>query len=68
MNEISTSECAACFGLYEEDLSPEGELTEDRVECTNCEKWMHSRCVQLDDQELMACCVCSTLFLCFLQC
>ena len=58
MNEISTSECAACFGLYEEDLS----LTEDWVECTNCEKWMHSRCVQLDDQELKACCVCSTLF------
>ena len=61
-NEITNSECAACFGLYEDDLLPDGELVEEWVECTGCKKWMHGQCVRLDDQELMACCLCGTVF------
>ena len=43
-----TVNAVACFGLYE-DLLPDGELMEDWVECTECKIWMHSRCVQMDD-------------------
>ena len=61
-NEISNSECAACFGLYEEDILSTGELVQEWVECTECKQWMHSQCVQLADQELLACCVCGSVF------
>ena len=61
-NEISNSECAACVGLYEEDILSTGELVQEWVECTECKQWMHSQCVQLADQELLACCVCDSVF------
>ena len=61
-NEITNCECVACFGLYEEDLLPNGELIEDWVECIECKKWMHSRCVVMDDNVLMACCLCGVVF------
>jgi len=35
-DKLSSSECAACFGLYEDDLLPDGELVEGWVECTDC--------------------------------
>ena len=44
-DEISNSECAACFGLYDEDLLFTGELVQNRVECTQCKRWMHSHAV-----------------------
>ena len=61
-DEISNSECAACFGLYDEDLLFTGELVQDWVECTQCKRWMHSQSVQLDGQDLLACCVCGSVF------
>ena len=33
------------------------------MECVVCKKWMHSQCGRLDDQDLMACCVCVVLYL-----
>ena len=47
-NEINSDECARCFGLYEDDLSPTGKLEKDWVQCTNhaCQKWMHAECLR----------------------
>ena len=46
-HEISNNECALCFGLYEDDLSPTGRLEREWVQCTRmtCMKWMHSDCL-----------------------
>ena len=49
--EISSNECAVCFGLYQDDLSSAGKLMREWVECTNerCKKWMHSQCLQVNN-------------------
>ena len=49
------------FGLYEDDLLQDGELVEEWVECSGCKKWMHGQCVRLDNQDLLACCLCGTV-------
>jgi len=33
--EISSNECAICFGLYQDDLSTTGKLMREWIECTN---------------------------------
>ena len=40
--EISSSECATCFGLYEDDFI-DGQLVQEWIQCTDpdCGKWMH---------------------------
>ena len=48
--EISSNDCAVCFGLYQDDLSSAG--------CTNewCKKWMHSQRLQVNnDLQLNVC-------------
>jgi len=54
--EISSNECAICFGLYQNDLSTTGKLMREWVECTNerCKKWMHRQCLQ-EDNDLYVC-------------
>ena len=61
--EISSNECAICFGLYQDDLSTTGKLMREWVECTNerCKKWMHSQCLQ-EDNDLYVCGVCNCRF------
>ena len=62
-NEISSNECALCFGLYEEDLSMTGKLEREWVQCTNatCGKWMHAECLNIEDG-MFVCGLCSMLF------
>lgn len=62
-NEISTDECAVCFGLYQDDLSTTGKLLREWVECTNggCKKWMHSECLELKSG-LYSCTICGATF------
>ena len=40
--EISSNECAVCFGLYEDDVA-DGQLTQEWIQCTETGggKWMH---------------------------
>lgn len=47
--EISISECAACFGLYEDDIT-DGQLMHEWIQCTDpdCGKWMHVDCFSTD--------------------
>ena len=61
--EISSNECAICFGLYQDDLSSTGKLLTEWVECPNiaCKKWMHIQCLQLSDG-LYVCGLCSAQF------
>ena len=45
-HEVSSNECASCFGLYDEDIDPEtGDVTCDWIQCTNedCCVWMHTQ-------------------------
>ena len=62
-NEISSNECALCFGLYEEDLSMTGKLEREWVQCINatCGKWMHAECLNIEDG-MFVCGLCSMLF------
>ena len=62
-NEISNSECAVCFGLYEDDLSMTGKLEREWVQCTNelCGKWMHSECLDKENN-MFVCGLCNMLF------
>ena len=61
--EISSTECAICFGLYQDDLFTTGKLMREWVECTNerCKKWMHSQCLQ-EGNDLDVCGVCNCRF------
>ena len=62
--EISSNECASCFGLYDQDIHPEtGDVTCDWIQCTNkdCCVWMHTECLDKCNGDYM-CCVCETLF------
>ena len=62
--EISSSECAACFGLYEDDFV-DGQLMQEWIQCTDpdCGKWMHINCLNTDSNgEMYICSVCKTTF------
>ena len=61
--EISSNECAICFGAYEDDLI-DGELSQEWIQCTNesCEKWMHVECLSTNDDGLYVCQVCNNTF------
>jgi len=62
--EVSSNECARCFGLYDEDVDPDtGDVTCDWIQCTsdNCGVWMHTECLAKCDGDYV-CCVCETLF------
>ena len=56
--EISESECAVCFGHWEEDDADEWLM------CTNdqCEVWSHTKCLEKSD-DAYVCVLCLTLFL-----
>ena len=58
--EISSSECAVCFELYEDDVNDDGDVTCDWIQCTNeqCSLWMHTTC--LDGKYI--CAVCQNMF------
>ena len=62
--EVSSNECAICFGLYDEDIDPEtGDLANDWIQCTNenCSVWMHTECLEICDHDFV-CSICGTLF------
>ena len=62
--EVSSDECAHCFGLYDEDVDPEtGDVTCDWIQCTsdNCGVWMHTECLAKCGGDYV-CCVCQMLF------
>jgi len=56
-HEISKDECAACFGLFEDDPD-----SVEWIECTNesCKVWCHADCLERCD-EAYVCVVCQTL-------
>ena len=46
--EVSSNECAACFGLYDEDVDPDsGHVTRDWIQCIDedCGVWTHAQCL-----------------------
>ena len=62
--EISSSECATCFGLYEDDFI-DGQLVREWIQCTypDCGKWMHINCLDTDSKgEIYICSVCKNSF------
>ena len=56
--EISSNECAVCFGVYDDDLGQDGKPVRDWIQCTypDCSKWMK------DSNHCMICPLCHTLF------
>ena len=64
-HEISSNECAVCFGVYEDDLdSDTGEPTCEWLQCTaeDCGVWGHSDCLDRSDRSCYVCPVCQTVF------
>jgi len=67
-HEISKNECAACFGLIEDD-----EDSVEWIECTNdsCKVWSHAECSEMCDKTYL-CVVCQTFthltLVCMLNC
>ena len=62
--EISSNECAACFGLYEDDFI-DGQLVQEWIQCTDldCGKWMHINCLDTDSKgDMYICSVCKNIF------
>ena len=61
--EISSSECASCFGLYEDDINENGDITSEWIQCTNeeCALWMHTHCLDASDG-MFVCAVCQNTF------
>ena len=61
--EISSNECAVCFGAYDDDLA-DGKPLRDWIQCTypDCSKWMHEECLEKDSNHCMICPLCHTLF------
>ena len=62
--EVSSNECAACFGLYEEDVDPDsGDITREWIQCTDedCGVWMHTECLDKCDDDFV-CCICGAIF------
>lgn len=57
--EVSTNECAVCFGLYEDDPEPT-----EWIKCMNedCQVWSHADCLEMSDNAYV-CVVCETLLL-----
>ena len=52
-HDISSNECAVCFGVYEDDLdSDTGEPTCEWLQCTaeDCGVWAHSDCLDRSDR------------------
>ena len=62
--EISSNECAVCFGTYEDDIDESEEPLRNWVQCTSpeCLKWMHEECLEKDEDECMICLLCCNLF------
>lgn len=62
--EVSSNECAACFGLYDEDVDPDsGDITQDWIQCTDedCGVWTHTECLDKCDDDFV-CCICGAIF------
>ncbi len=62
--EVSSNECAVCFGLYDEDVNSEtGELMSDWIQCTSedCGVWVHTECLDMCDGDFV-CTICGTIF------
>ena len=57
--EVSTNECAVCFGLYEDDPDPA-----EWIQCTNedCKVWSHAECLEVCENAYV-CVICETLLL-----
>jgi len=56
-HEISKDECAACFGLYEDDAD-----SVEWIECMNgnCQVWCHAECLEMCENAYV-CVICQTL-------
>ena len=56
-HEITKDECAACFGLFEDDAD-----SVEWIECTNenCRVWAHAECLEMCDNAYV-CIACETL-------
>ena len=63
LEDISSHQCAVCFGSYDDDLV-DGDLIQSWIQCTHlsCSKWMHVDCVDAGEGG-MICPLCDTLFL-----
>ena len=62
--EVSSNECAACFGLHEEDVDPDsGDITREWIQCTDedCGVWMHTECLDKCDDDFV-CYICGAIF------
>ena len=62
--KISSNECAACLGAYEDDVI-DGVLGKEWIQCTNsyaCGKWMHYSCLSTDENGLYICPTCQITF------
>ena len=62
--EVSSNECAVCFGLYDEDVDPDsGDMTQDWIQCTdkNCGVWTHTECLDKCDDDYV-CYICGVIF------
>ena len=60
--EVSSNECAACFGLYE-DVDPDsGDITQEWIQCTDedCGVWMHTERLDKCDDDFV-CCICGAI-------
>lgn len=62
-NTDTQNDCVVCLGKYEEDLSTDGVLLREWVQCTSdmCKKWMHESCVPKDDDDYIVC-ICNNVF------
>ena len=63
LEDISSHQCAVCFGSYDDDLV-DGDLIQSWIQCTHlsCSKWMHVDCLDAGEGG-MICPLCDTLFL-----
>ena len=62
-SEISSSECASCFGVYEDNVDKSGAVNCEWIQCMNeeCALWMHTNCLETSDGEYI-CAVCQNTF------
>ena len=63
-SEISSNECAVCFGHYDDDFVG-GELEKEWLQCTNlesCGKWMHVSCLSANECGQYTCALCKATF------
>ena len=62
--EVSSNECAACFGLYDEDVDPDsGDIIQDWIQCTDegWGVWTHTECLDKCDDDFV-CGICGAIF------